>query len=136
MIEAVALDPRRAEDLMGIKGFPRGLARDEGKNLLGRLRAIRDMPDDKLIPYPKGVGRGPSRPPPELEELVDKLKAARNAAAEEVGLPRGTVLSNAVLMSIARAAPKTRDELLQIDGVRNWKADVAGERLLAITTRI
>jgi ribonuclease D len=136
LVEAVALDPKRVEDLMEIKGFPRGLARDEGKNLLGRLRAVKDMTDDELMPYPKGIRRGPGRPPPELEELVDKLKGGRNAAAEEVGLPRGTVLSNAVLISIARAAPKTRDELLQIDGVRNWKADVAGERILAITSRI
>jgi ribonuclease D len=135
LIEAVALNPRRAEELMDIKGFPRGLARDEGKGLLRRLRAVTEMSEDALTPYPRGVRRGPGRPPPELEEMVDKLKAARNQSADDVGLPRGTVLSNAVLIAVARAAPKTLDELLAVDGIRAWKAEVVGKRLLEITAR-
>ena len=125
--------PRRAEELTDLRGFPKGLAREHGKELLRRLRAVDELPEEDLVPYPRGVRRGPGRPPPELEEAVDKLKAVRNAAAEEVGLPRGTLLSNAVLLSIARAAPTNLDQLLEVDGMRNWKAGVAGERLLEIT---
>jgi len=135
LIEAVALNPRRVEELMDIKGFPRGLARDEGKNLLRRLRAVTEMSDDQLTPYPRGVRRGPGRPPPELEEMVDRLKVARNQGADDIGLPRGTVLSNAVLIAVARAAPKTLDELIAVDGMRRWKASVVGDRLLAITSK-
>lgn len=136
LIEAVRLNPRRVEELTDLKGFPRGLAREHGKELLRRLRAVSELPQEELLPYPRGFRRGPGRPPPELEEVVDALKAVRNTAADEVGLPRGTVLSNGVLLSIARAAPTTPDELLEIDGMRRWKASIVGERLLEITRKI
>lgn len=132
LIEAVALNPHRAEELKEIRGFPRGLAREEGKELLRRLRAVAEMPEGELKPYPRGYRRGPGRPPPELEELVDRMKRVRNSIADELGLPKGTLLSNAVLLEIARAAPATVDELLRVPGVRRWKAEVAGERILEV----
>jgi ribonuclease D len=70
------------------------------------------------------------RPPPELEPTVDRLKSVRNRTAEAIGLPRGTLLSNAVLIEIARAAPTTLEELGGVDGMRRWKIDVVGDPLL------
>lgn len=130
LIEAVGSHPQRVEDLVAIKGFPGGLARADGKELLSRLRAVRELDESDLVPYPKHVRRGPVRPPPELEQTVDRLKAVRNRTAETIGLPRGTLLSNAVLIEIARAAPKTLEDLGEIDGMRRWKIGVAGEALL------
>ena len=75
LIEAVGSHPRRVEELAAIKGFPGGLARAEGKELLRRLHAVREMDESELVPYPKHVRRGPGRPPPELEATVDRLKA-------------------------------------------------------------
>ncbi|MEM7415040.1 MAG: HRDC domain-containing protein [Gemmatimonadota bacterium] len=133
LIETVLRSPRRAEELVDIRGFPKALARERGKELLRRIREVAELPDDQLVPYPRGIRRGPGRPPPELEEAVDRLKAIRNTAAEELGLPRGTVLANAVLLNVAREAPKTTDELIAVDGMRRWKAAVVGERLLEVT---
>lgn len=135
LIEAVSARPRRVEDLVAIKGFPSSLAREEGKELLRRLDAVADMTEGELVPYPRHTRRGPGRPPPELEALVDRLKAARNDVADRLGLPRGTVLANAVLIDIAREAPRTMDDLLRIDGMRSWKVDVAGEALLKALAR-
>jgi ribonuclease D len=135
LIEAVGSHPRRVEDLVAIKGFPGGLARAEGKDLLRRLRDVRELDEAELIPYPKNVHRGPGRPPPELEATVDRLKAVRNSTAEEIGLPRGTLLSNAVLLEIARAAPKTLQELSEVEGMRAWKVEVAGDGLLEALAR-
>ena len=132
LIEAAALNPARVEELMEIKGFPRSLARDEGKELLRRLRAVEEMPESELVPYPRGYRRGPGRPPPELDDLVDRMKRVRNAVADELALPKGALLSNAVLLEIARATPSSMDELLAIPGMRRWKADVAGERVLEV----
>ena len=131
LVQAVARRPRRTEDLLDVQGFPRRLAREEGKELLSRLRAVDALPAEELVPYPRHVRRGPGRPPPETEALVERLKRVRNQAAEEIGLPRGTLLSNQTLLEIARAAPTTREELLLVDGMRAWKADVVGDRLLA-----
>ena len=47
-----------------------------------------------------------------------------------LGLPKGALLSNAMLLEIARAAPGSMDELLEVPGMRRWKAEVVGERLL------
>jgi ribonuclease D len=135
LVEAVARKPSRVEDLADVRGFPRGIAREEGGDLLTRLRAVVEMSDSELTPYPRHVRRGPGRPPPELDALIDRLKDVRNQAAKELGLPRGTVLANAVIVGIAQAAPKTREELTAVDGMRSWKADVLGERLLAAVAR-
>ena len=131
LIEAVGSRPRRVEDLLAIKGFPTGLARTEGKALIRRLRAIRESDKADLIPYPKGVRRGPARPPPELEAVVERLKAVRNSIAEQLEIPRGTLLSNAVLLEIARVKPLTLEDLAGVQAMRAWKIDIAGEALLA-----
>ena len=123
---------RRAEELMEVNGFPARLAREQGKELLRRLRAVAELPESELVPYPRGVRRGPGRPPPELESLVDRLKAVRNRTADEVGLPKGALLSNAMLLEVAREAPGNLEELLAVPGMRRWKADVVGERLLEV----
>ncbi len=130
LVEAVGSRPTRVEDLKGIRGFPGGLAREEGKELLRRLREVAEMPESQLVAYPRHVRRGPGRPPPELEEIVSKLKAVRNRVADEVGLPKGTLLSNATLLEIAKADPKDAEALLRVEGMRRWKAEVLGEALL------
>ena len=130
LVEAVMAGARRVEDLTRIKGFPAGLARDSGKDLLRRLRDIDQRPETELEGYPRSERRGTGRPPPELEELITRLKSVRNRKAAEVGLPRGTVLPNAVIESIAREAPSDLDQLGGIDGMRRWKVDLVGADLL------
>lgn len=135
LVEAVARKPRRAEELEQIRGFPRGLSRSDGKELLRRLHAVAEMSDDELTPYPKEATRGPGRPPPDVEARFRRLKEIRNRAASELDLPRGTLVANAVLTEIARGTPRTREELLAVEGMRAWKADVIGDRLLAEIAR-
>jgi ribonuclease D len=132
LIDAVALHPRRAEELTSIKGFPRGLAKGEGRQLVSRLHAVVAIPEEELVPYPRKGGGGPGHPPPEVEELAEKLKAARNKAADELGLARGTLLSNAVLVEVARAAPEDTEALAAVGGMRRWRMHVLGDDLLAV----
>ena len=93
------------------------------------------MAEDELEPFPRRSRRGPGRPPPELEELVDRLKAVRNRKAEEIGLPRGTLVSNAVILGIARASPDDLKGLMAVEGMRRWKAEVVGKGLLEVLRR-
>jgi ribonuclease D len=67
-----------------------------------------------------------------LEELIERLKQARNSKAQEIGLPRGTLLPNSVIEAIAREAPKDDASLRAVEGMRRWKADVVGAELLAV----
>lgn len=135
LVEAVARRPATIDELADVKGFPRAIAREEGQALLDALEAVARLADDELEPYPRAQRRGSGRPPPELDETVERLKAVRNHRAEEIGLPRGTLLSNAVLEAIARAAPRTFDELMAVDGMRRWKCEVVGAELLEVVRR-
>lgn len=131
LIEAVAAAPRNVEALAEIRGFPARMAREEGDDLVGRLRRVASLPDAELRPYPRSSKRGLGRPTPEVDALAERLKQVRNRRADQIGLPRGTLLSNAVVIEIARASPADIDALLQIDGMRRWKAEVLGREFLA-----
>jgi ribonuclease D len=131
LIEAVAMHPQRAEELSSIKGFPRGLAKGEGHQLVARLRAVVDIPESELRPYPRRKGGGPGRPPPEAEKLFERLKGVRNQRADMLGLPRGTLLANAVLLDVAVAAPTSGETLAAMPGMRRWRMDLLGDQLLA-----
>jgi len=132
LIDAVAASPLHVRDLAAIKGFPGRLANEEGAALLDRLDRIAMAPDSELRPYPKGPRQGPGRPSPEVEALAERLKTVRNRRADELGLPRGTLLANGVVLEIARAAPRSMQELEAIEGMRKWKAAAVGEEMLAL----
>lgn len=127
LIDAVAAQPRTVSDLVAIKGFPQRLAEEEGAGLIQRLDRVTLMKDDELRGYPRAPRRGGFRSTPEMEALAERLKDARNRKADELRLPRGTLLSNSTLMEIARAAPRSVEALAQVEGVRPWKAEALGE---------
>jgi ribonuclease D len=132
LVEAVAAWPKSVADLTSIKGFPIRLAEEEGHELVRRLAAVATLPDHALEPYPRGQRRGPGRATPEMEALAEKLKNVRNRKADEVRLPRGTLLSNAVLLEVARTMPRTPETLAAVDGMRRWKAEILGEEFLEV----
>jgi ribonuclease D len=135
LIEAVAARPLHVRDLTAVKGFPGRLASEEGGALLERLDRVAIAPESELRPYPKEPRQGPGRPSPEVEALAERLKAVRNRRADELGLPRGTLLANAVVLEIARLAPSNLQEMAAIEGMRQWKADAVGEDMLAVIRR-
>lgn len=132
LIDVVARHPRKVEELADIKGFPTNLARGEGEALLERLEAIAQASDDDIVGYPRVAASGPGRPPPEIEEMANRLKSVRNRKAGELELPRGTLLSNAVLLEIATEAPSSIEALSQIDGMRPWRVELMGRELLEV----
>jgi ribonuclease D len=97
-----------------------------------QLRAVVDLPETELQPYPRKQRGGPGRPPPEVEQLAERLKAVRNRKADELGLARGTLLANAVLVEVALAAPSNSEALAAMPGMRRWRMDALGDQLLAV----
>jgi ribonuclease D len=53
-----------------------------------------------------------------MDALAEKLKSVRNRKADELGLPRGTLLSNGVILEIARTMPRSIEALQAVDGMR------------------
>ena len=132
LLDAVAQHPRSVEELADIRGFPGVLARSDGAILIQRLQAVTEADASELTPYPRADTRGPGRPSPEVEELANRLKDVRNRIAGELGLPRGTVLSNSVLLQVASEAPRSMEALAAIEGMRPWRVELLGRDLLEV----
>lgn len=123
--------PRTLQGLQSIKGMPRGVVRIAGDDLIARMRAVEEIPEKELVGYPPASRTGQGRPTPEEEERASALKAARNGRAEELGLARGALISNATLLEIARHLPGDTDALRQVAGVKRWHIEALGDVLLA-----
>ncbi len=122
--------PETVDDLAGMRGISKVLARARGDDLLRRLQRAEKRPRSELRPYPP-IPDGSGRPPPEVRERTRRLKAVRNRRAEELGIDRGTLLPNAMLEEIAREIPETRKALEAIPGVKEWQVEAAGEAVLS-----
>jgi ribonuclease D len=129
----VALDPPSSvSELSGVKGMNRRVANESGQDLLARLRAVDALPEAELQGYPPRERTGPGRPPPEVEELANRLKRIRNRVADELGLDRGVLMPNAALLDVARSAPETAEGFRRIDGVKGWQAAVVAPAMLPL----
>lgn len=130
LLEVVRKRPRSAGALAQVRGFSDRLADSSGRDLLARLEKVDALPDEDLVGYPRVNRGGPGRPPPELEAIVDRLKAVRNRLSDELGIARGSLVSNTLLIDIARMAPASAQELAAISGVRRWQVEAVGGALL------
>ena len=132
LLEVVEKRPRNVSGLADMSGFSPQLAERSGRSLLQHLERVDRMDESELVGYPRGTRTGPGRPPPELEDVVDRLKASRNQRSDELGIARGTVVSNTLLLEIARADPKNGEDLLAVNGVKRWQVEALGDALLKV----
>lgn len=135
LLDVAERRPRSVDDLAELKGMNGRLAREVGHDLVQRLERVERLPPTDLVAYPPAPRNGPGRPPPEVEEVADRLRSVRNRRAEALGLDRGMLLPNALLVDIAREAPASRDALLSLAGIKRWQVEVLGDELLAVLAR-
>lgn len=135
LLEAARSRPRTVEELARVPGMNPGLARAEGPDLLSRFDRVDALPPSELVPYPRRGGDGRGRPPPEVEELAERLKEVRNRRAEALGIDRGTLLANSVLVEIAWQGPSTLGGLREVPGVKVWQAEAVGKELMEVLRR-
>ena len=131
LLEVVRERPRDVSALGRVRGFSPQLAERAGGELLDRLEQTDRLDDSELVGYPRGP-TGPRRPPPEVEDIANRLKAIRDEAAEALGIARGVLMSNTVILEIARIHPHSVDELAGIAGVRRWQSETLADRILAV----
>ena len=130
LLEIVQERPRDVSALARIHGFSPQLAERAGRELLDRLERTDGLDDSELVGYPSGPS-GPRRAPPAVEEIANRLKVVRNEAAEALGIARGVLMSNTVILEIALVHPGSVEELAQIEGVRHWQLETLADRFLA-----
>src|SRR5947208_8794398 len=122
--------PRSAAELAAIGQVPGALAGRHGPALLDAVRRALALGEADL---PR-VERTP-RPPRDtsVEARVERLKAARNRVAQELGLDPGVMCGRSTLEAVARAQPLPNDRagLAGIRELRRWQIDALGDALLA-----
>ncbi|MFC1660161.1 ribonuclease D [Gemmatimonadota bacterium] len=132
LLAAVLERPATIDELASLKGMSPRMAGAKGRELLSRLRRVDALAEDSLQPYPNSVRSGVGRPSPEEENQAERLRSLRTSRAEELGIDRGVLLSNATIGEIVRAKPRSTEELRTIDGVRVWQAELLGGDIVAI----
>ncbi|PYP38104.1 MAG: ribonuclease D [Gemmatimonadetes bacterium] len=126
---AKALPPTPA-DLSTISALPPALAARHGTALLDAVGRALSLPESEL---PR-VERAPRQPrDAALEARVERLKAARNRAAAELGIEPGVLCGRTTLEAVARAEPSPNDRagLSRIGELRRWQIEAFGDALLA-----
>lgn len=120
--------PENLDALAKVPGIGREIVARRGEDILAAIERGKAVPENQLPRVDRPARRAPD---PELDARVERLKTARNAAAGRADLPPGVVCPNGTLEAIARAAPRSSDELAAIPGVRRWQVALLGEELVA-----
>jgi len=121
--------PGAPAELSGIAALPASLAARHGPALLDGVRRAVALPESKL-PRVERVPR--QARDPALEARVERLKAARNRAAADLGLDPGVLCGRSTLEAVARAQPPPNDRagLSRIGELRRWQIEAFGDALL------
>lgn len=129
MIELARRMPGTRGGIAAVPGVPRSAVGRHADDLLEALERARSLPDAELPSRP----RRPRRPPPDpsFDAAVDRLREVRDTASRDLDLDRGFLMPRTQLEDLARARPRTTDELLSVPGVRRWQVDAIGPALLS-----
>jgi ribonuclease D len=128
LVAVAARLPVAAAELAAAPGFtPRAVQR-WGRAVLAAVARARELPESELP-----ILSRPRRPSLDgaTRRRIESLRAWRTPAATRFGLDPGVLLPNRLIGEIARAAPREREELARVEGVRRWRVDVLGDEILA-----
>jgi ribonuclease D len=132
LLEMSASPPAGPRDLPRVTGLSEGLAQRRGRDIMEALRRGLAVPEEELPRWPRSPRFERDL---ELEARVESLRDARSRVAGELGLDPGFLTARATLEEIARAQPKTLEELEAVPGVRRWQVEAVGEAMLKALRR-
>ncbi len=121
--------PADAAALAALPGCSPRVAARWGEAVLAAVRGALALPEAEL----PELARPPRPPglPGVVRRRIEALRAWRTAEAPRFDLEPGVLLPNRLIGPIAQAAPRTRDELAGVPGIRRWRVEVLGEGILA-----
>jgi ribonuclease D len=116
--------PRTYADIKASGALTRHQIRRFGSSILGALRA----PAERIPSPPKS-----ERPPDDVLERYQTLKAWRKEKAIKRGVDSDVILPNATLWELAHQPPDTLRDLLEVPGIGPWRQRSYGPDLLRLT---
>lgn len=127
LLEIARTAPTNHEALGAIKGMPRGMVERAGRDVLDAVRRGLAEPDANLPKFPRSARFDKD---PDFDAKVGKLKSVRDDAAKRLELDPGVLCSRERMETIARALPRSREELALIPGVKNWQIGEMGDQFV------
>jgi len=128
LLEIARQAPTTREALGTIKGMPRGILESRGEDVLAAVRRGVAVSEADLPRFPRAPRWDRD---PDFDDKVARLKAVRDAAAARLDLDPGVLCSRDRMETIVRRNPATIEELLTVEGVRRWQADLLGAGFLS-----
>lgn len=119
--------PRTRETLAAIRGMPRGIVESRANDVLAAIERGLAEPDSNLPRFPKAPRWERD---PDFDARAARLKVVRDAAATRLSLDPGVLFSRERLEAVARANPRTADDISRVNDVRRWQVDVLGADFL------
>jgi len=120
--------PSDAAALARVRELPAALAQRHGAAMLAAVSRAQQLGDAEL-PRLERARRAPRDL--DFEGRLQRLRTARNAAAEPLGIDPGVLLGRVALEAVARAVPTDRAGLARLAELRRWQIDLLGDVLLA-----
>lgn len=132
MITLAKAAPASPSALQRIRGVPASATRRYGDELLAAVKQGLETPESQ---YPK-VERGKRlKMTRSAEAAFERLKSYRNRRVRTVGIEAGVLCPNGTLQAIARAAPKSVEDLSGIEELREWQIEALDAKELLETLR-
>jgi hypothetical protein len=100
-----------------------------------KVRALSRLKDTCAKPLPTKETREKGSEALDHGDLYEQLKKWRSARAAEMGQPAYVILHNTALAEISAHLPATREELVQIKGLKGKRGKQFGEEILEIVAR-
>ena len=129
LVALASAPPQDLKALERIRGIGAENAARRGPEILAAIERGLAVPDGDLPTFPRHPRY---RPDPAFEVRMERLKTWRATLATRINLPPGILAPNATLEGVARTAPTTTEELLDVVGVRRWQVNEFGTEMIAL----
>jgi ribonuclease D len=123
LLEIARQAPRSRDELSRIKGVSRGLLENRAREIIGAVERGLAVPEADLPRFPRSPRWDRD---PQFDTRVGALKAVRDAAAVQLDMDPGVLASRERLEAVARAKPKSVDDLRAIPELRRWQIELMG----------
>jgi ribonuclease D len=124
--------PETLEELRQIKGIGNAQVRQLGQGLLAAVAGGRALPPPRPPRRPRD---GNGRPDPTTEARYEALRSWRTERARARGVDPDVVLTNDILMALARQAPDSHEALAATQTLPPSKLQEYGESILQVLQR-
>ena len=124
LLEIARLHPRSRDDLSRIKGVSRGLLEHRARDITAAVERGLAVAEADLPKFPRSARWDRD---PQFDTRVGALKSVRDEAAQRLDMDPGVLASRERLEAVARAKPKSVDDLKALPELRRWQIEVLGE---------